>query len=93
MHDILTIFAQLVEESRPDLASVVFGEVGIIERYMNTRNEGVIEGADAVSFQEVNALAVLHCSEEACPTIRKYRDDFWGQSCVEEKAIRCCRHT
>lgn len=60
MHGVLAILGQLVEEGRPDLASVLFGEVAVVEGDVDAGDEGVIEGPDAVGRQEEDALTTFH---------------------------------
>ena len=48
MHEVLTLSGQFVEESRPDLASVIFGEVAIVKGDVDAGDEGVIEGPNTV---------------------------------------------
>ena len=48
VHGILTIFGQLVEESRPHLPSVIFGEIAIVQGDVDTGDKGIIKGPDTV---------------------------------------------
>ena len=63
MHDILTIPGQLIEKGGPHLTSVFFGEVAVIEGDMDTGDEGIVEGPNAIGRQEEDALAIFHCAE------------------------------
>ena len=65
VHGVFTISSQFVEEGRPDLAAVVFGEVAIVEGDVDAGDEGVVKGADTVGCEEEDALAIFHCAEEA----------------------------
>ena len=65
MNDVFSVSSQLVEEVLPDFASVVFAEFAVIERNMDTGNESVVEGANAIGCQEEDALTIFHCTEEA----------------------------
>ena len=65
MHDVLSISGQLVEEDLPDLPSVAFAEIGVIEGNMDTGDESVVEGANAIGCQEEDALTTFHCTQEA----------------------------
>ena len=69
MHNIFAIPGQLIEESCPDLASFFLGEVAVIERDVDTGDESIVEGSNAVGCQEEDTLAIFHCAEEAYVTL------------------------
>ena len=51
---------------------------------MNTGNESVVEGANAVSCQKEDALAIFHCTEEACATFVSSVMALWIHPCRDE---------
>ena len=65
MDNILTIPSQFIEKILPDLTSVIFSEFGVVESNMDTGDESVVEGADAVSCQKENALTILCRTKKA----------------------------
>ena len=48
----LRTLPSLSKKDPPNLAAVLLGEVGVIEKDMETGNESVVEGANAVCCQK-----------------------------------------
>ena len=57
--DVFSLPFQLVEVNVPDLASLVVGEVRIVDHDMDARDKRVVESPDAVGGEEHQPLVVL----------------------------------
>jgi hypothetical protein len=64
-HSRLPLVLQLLEEDVPKLVPLLILEVGIVDLYVNTRHEGLVERADSVGRDEQDSLVVFQSAEEA----------------------------
>jgi hypothetical protein len=62
--NVVTFALEFAEEYLPDFAAFVICEFRVVDYYVDTREEAIVEGSHAVGGQEENTLVIFESAKE-----------------------------